>query len=270
MTRCPSTDHTWSIPEILEVEMFRRASTAVIGWRITGVDADDPIVVPVPEFVRPLVGGRVVDVTRHGKVMGIVVRRQRRMETIDVHFGMSGRVIVNGRSPIEELAYGASDDTRWHRFTLRFDRGTLVLSDPRRFARVTSARDRADLGPDAWSIDRRTFRERLSGRRTAVKAALLDQSVLAGLGNMLVDEILMKSGVDPRRSVASLDETTVTALHRNTRAVLDRLWKRGGSHAGDLAVELRRPGAGCPVDGTPLARANVGGRTTFWCPKHQV
>lgn len=250
--------------------MFRRASAAVIGWRITGVDADDPIVVPVPEFVHPLVGGRVVDVTRHGKVMGIVVRRQRRDETIDVHFGMSGRVIVNGRSPIEELAYGASDDTRWHRFALRFDRGTLVLSDPRRFARVTSARDRADLGPDAWSIDRRTFRERLSGRRTAVKAALLDQSVLAGLGNMLVDEILMKSGVDPRRSVASLDEATVTALHRNTRAVLDRLWKRGGSHAGDLAVELRRPGAGCPVDGTPLARANVRGRTTFWCPKHQV
>lgn len=252
------------------MESFRRASAAVIGWRITGVDADDPIVVPMPEFVHRLVGGRVVDVTRHGKVMGIVVRRRRHDDTIDVHFGMSGRVIVNGRAPIEELSYAASDDARWHRFTMRFDRGTLVLSDPRRFARVTSAQDRANLGPDAWSIDLRTFRERLSGRRTAVKAVLLDQSVVAGLGNMLVDEILMKSGVDPRRSTASLDATAVAAVHRNTRAVLDRLWKRGGSHAGDLAVELRHPGASCPVDGTPLARANVGGRTTFWCPKHQV
>lgn len=270
MTRGPSTDHTCPIPEILEVEMFRRASAAVIGRRIVAVVADDPIVVPSPEWVRSLEGGRVDAVTRHGKVMGIVVRRQRIEQTIDVHFGMSGRVIVDGRSPIEELAYGASDDARWHRFALRFERGDLVLSDPRRFARVTSADDRTDLGPDAWSIDRRTFRARLSGRRTAVKAALLDQTVLAGLGNMLVDEILMKSGVDPRRSVASLDEATVTTIHRHTRAVLDRLWKRGGSHAGDLAVELRRPGAVCPVDGQPLERSTVGGRTTFWCPKHQT
>ncbi|MFZ9426887.1 MAG: hypothetical protein ACO29A_05765 [Ilumatobacteraceae bacterium] len=62
---------------MLEVEMFRRASAAVIGRRIVGVMADDPIVVPVPEVVRELLGGRVIDVTRHGKVMGIVVRRGR-------------------------------------------------------------------------------------------------------------------------------------------------------------------------------------------------
>jgi formamidopyrimidine-DNA glycosylase len=176
---------------------------------------------------------------------------------------------VDGRSPIEELAYGASDDSRWHRFVLVFERGSLVLSDPRRFARVTSADDRAPLGPDAWSIDLRTFRERLGGRRTAVKAALLDQSLVAGLGNMLVDEILMLSAVDPRRSVASLDARTVALIHRHTRAVLDRLWKRGGSHAGDLAAELRRPGAPCPRDGAAMVRGTVGGRTTFWCPQHQ-
>ena len=261
--------HTCPIPEILEVELFRRASAAVIGRRITSVVADDPIVVPTPEVVRAVSGGRVVDVVRHGKVMGIVVRRQRREQTIDVHFGMSGRVIVDGRSPIEELAYGASDDSRWHRFVLVFERGSLVLSDPRRFARVTSADDRAPLGPDAWSIDLRTFRERLEGRRTAVKAALLDQSLVAGLGNMLVDEILMLSAVDPRRSVASLDARTVALIHRHTRAVLDRLWKRGGSHAGDLAAELRRPGAPCPRDGAAMVRGTVGGRTTFWCPQHQ-
>lgn len=250
--------------------MFRRASAAVIGRRIVGVMADDPIVVPVPEVVRELVGGRVIDVTRHGKVMGIVIRRGRFTETIDVHFGMSGRVVVDGRSPIEELAYGASDDARWHRFALSFDRGSLVLSDPRRFARVTSADERSELGPDAWSIDLRTFRARLDGRRSAVKAVLLDQSVVAGLGNMLVDEILMRAAIDPRRSVSELDTGRITVLHRHLRVVLDALWKRGGSHTGDLAVELRYPGAPCPRDGVAMERSTVGGRTTIWCPKHQV
>lgn len=263
-------DHTWAMPEILEVEMYRRAAAAVIGRRVVSVSADDPIVVPVPEVVRSVVGARVVDVMRHGKVMGIVLRSGRVESTIDVHFGMSGRVIVDGASPIGELAYGASDDRRWHRFALNFPRGSLILSDPRRFARVTSADDRAELGPDAWSVDLRTFRARLAGRRSAVKAVLLDQSVLAGLGNMLVDEILMLSSVDPRRPVSDLDDRTVGTIHRHTRAVLDRLWRRGGSHAGDLAAELRHPGARCPRDGAELSRATVGGRTTFWCPNHQV
>lgn len=257
------------IPEILEVEMFRRASAAVIGRRITAVTADDPIVVSLPDPVRAAVGCRVVDVVRHGKVMGIVVAGVGQSFTIDVHFGMSGRVVVDGRSPIEELAYGASDDARWHRFIMEFERGTLVLSDPRRFARVATSDDRAELGPDAWAIDLRTFRARLAGRRSAVKAVLLDQGVLAGLGNMLVDEILMRSGVDPRRAVNSLDSATIALIHRHTRKVLDQLWERGGSHAGDLAVDLRRPDAPCPRDGAPMMRATVGGRTTFWCPTHQ-
>jgi formamidopyrimidine-DNA glycosylase len=257
------------MPEILEVELFRRASAAVVGRRVMSVVAEDPIVVPTPEFVRSLVGGRVTEVGRHGKTMFVVVRRGRHEDSIDVHFGMSGRVIVDGRSPIEELAYGASDDTRWHRFAMTFDRGSLVLSDPRRFARVTPSDDRPPLGPDVWLVDLRTFRRRLAGRRSAVKAVLLDQSVVAGLGNMLVDEILMAAGVDPRRPIDSLDDRTIADVHWHLRRVLDRCWKRGGSHAGDLSAELRRPGASCPRDGAPLHRAVVGGRTTFWCPNHQ-
>lgn len=259
------------VPEILEVEFFRRAAERAVGRRVRAVSHVDPLVVAdgVPDV---LAGRRVVGVRRLGKVltMDFGTRAARVDVSIDLHFGMSGRIIVDGHAPIGELAYGASDDDRWLRFGLMFDRGWLAISDPRRFARVSFSRHGEGLGPDAFTVDLATFRRRLAGRRGPVKAVLLDQSVIAGLGNMLVDEILWRAGVDPRRSVARLDPSGVGRLHTTMRRVLAQLDRRGGSHAGDLSVEHRRPGQCCPRDGAELSRVTVGGRTTFWCPRHQT
>lgn len=258
------------VPEILEVEFFRRAAAASIGRRIRTVSHDDPLVVE-EGLGDLLVGRRVIGVRRHGKVltMDLGTRSSIVDVAIDLHFGMSGRILVDGRAPIGELAYGASDDERWLRFGLVFDRGWLAISDPRRFARVRTSRQGDDLGPDAWTVDLRTFRRRLEGRRGPVKGVLLDQSVIAGLGNMLVDEILWRIDVDPRRGTSSLTAEDVAAIHTAMCRVLRQLDRRGGSHAGDLSVDHRRPGATCPRDGAILERATVGGRTTFWCPRHQ-
>lgn len=258
-----------TVPEILEVESFRRAAEAVVGRRVKAVSHQDPLVVDasVSDLV---VGRRVLAARRHGKVLTLDFGASSRVQSsVDLHFGMAGRIVVDGRSPIDELVYAASDDDRWLRFGLDFGRGRLVISDPRRFARVGPSRDAAGLGPDVWSVDRRTFRRCLSGRRGPVKAVLLDQSVMAGLGNMLVDEILWRVGVDPRRTVVGLSEDEVGEIHQAMRRVLDQLDRRGGSHTGDLSVEHRRLGECCPKDGVELARSTVGGRTTFWCPRHQ-
>lgn len=258
------------MPEILEVEFFRRAAEAVVGRRVRNVTDVDPLVC-VEGVDSALPGRRVIAVRRHGKVLTMDLGTQKSSVdlSIDLHFGMAGRIVVDGRSPIGELAYGASDDDRWRRFGLSFDRGWLAISDPRRFARVTWTRDAEGLGPDALSVNLATFRTRLVGRRGPVKAVLLDQSVIAGLGNMLVDEILWRQGIDPRRSVADLDPDEVRGVHLTMRRVLDQLDRRGGSHAGDLSVEHRRPGECCPRDGATLDRVTIGGRTTFWCPRHQ-
>lgn len=260
-----------NVPEILEVEFFRRAAERAVGRRVRTVSNVDPLVV-ADGVADVLVDRRVVGVRRLGKVltMDLGTRGARVDVSIDLHFGMSGRIIVDGHAPIGELAYGASDDDRWLRFGLTFDRGWLAISDPRRFARVSLARHGEGLGPDAFAVDLVTFRRRLAGRRGPVKAVLLDQSVIAGLGNMLVDEILWRVGVDPRRSVARLDPSEVGRLHGTMRRVLTQLDRRGGSHAGDLSVEHRRPGECCPRDGAELSRVTVGGRTTFWCPRHQT
>lgn len=257
------------MPEILEVEFFRRAAEKVVGRRVRTLSHADPLV--VEDGVGDLVvNRRVIGTRRHGKVLTLDLGARSRVEvSLDLHFGMAGRIVVDGRSPIDELVYAASADDRWIRFGLEFDRGTLVISDPRRFARVRPTRDGEGLGPDVWSVDRSTFRRRLEGRRAPVKAVLLDQSVVAGLGNMLVDEILWRAAIDPRRRVVDLSADDVGRLHGVTRRVLDRLDRRGGSHTGDLSVEHRERGRTCPRDGQPLSRATVGGRTTFWCPRHQ-
>ena len=108
----------------------------------------------------------------------------------------------------------------------------------------------------------------LGASRAPIKAWLLDQSHLAGVGNLLADEILWRAGLDPARPAASLDPDEVTVLHRTLGRTIRLLTKRGGSHTGDLQVARVR-GATCPRDGAPLQRRTIGGRTTFSCPVHQ-
>ena len=259
----------WFVPEILEVEMFRRAASLVIGRTVKSVTATDRIVVPEPAVVRSLEGRRITDVTRRGKMMTIHAGPARDPLAVDVHFGMSGRIIVDGSSPIGELAYGASDDAKWIRFALRFGKGEMLLSDPRRFARVQPSSAWAGLGPDAFDVTKRDFVDRVGARKAPLKAVLLDQSVLAGLGNMLVDEILLRAELDPRRPVNTVSPADLGKVHTMMRRVLPELARKGGSHAGRLSAELRYPGAACPLDGQPMRKCVVGGRTTFFCPVHQ-
>jgi formamidopyrimidine-DNA glycosylase len=107
------------------------------------------------------------------------------------------------------------------------------------------------------------------GRAAAapLKARLLDQERLAGVGNLLADEILWRAGLDPERRTP-LSDAELRVLHRALRATLRQLGGRGGSHMGEL-MEQRHAGGRCPKDGTELRRATVGGRTTYWCPAHQ-
>ena len=253
------------MPEILEVEMYRQAALSVVGRRVRSLQSDDPIVVKDALPIQTLVGSRVREVARHGKLLTI------HFETgsIDLHFGMAGRIIVDGRSPIDELVYGASCNDRWIRFGIEFDQGFLAITDPRRFSRVGVSQVHDDLGPDAFSLDLCDAVPLHFPKRGIIKGVLLNQSVVAGLGNMLVDEVLSRSGVDPRRDIATMKPQLIEKVLMTVVSVLPELLERGGSHMGDLAAELRKPGSGCPYDGHELARATVAGRTTYWCPRHQ-
>ena len=96
----------------------------------------------------------------------------------------------------------------------------------------------------------------------------MDQTRLAGAGNLITDEALWRAGLLPSRPAGSLSAAELRRLHRGLRSAIDDLMARGGSHAGELLPE-RRAGGRCPRDGRELLRATVGGRTSWWCPKHQ-
>ncbi len=253
------------VPEILEVEMYRRAAELVIGRRVRSFQTNDAIVVKDGLQIQSLVGSRVDVVSRLGKLMTIHFDDG----SIDLHFGMAGRVIVDGRSPIDELVYGASSNDRWIRFQIDFEDGFLAITDPRRFSRVGMSRTTSGLGPDAFSHGLFDQVQPRLPSKGSIKGVLLNQNVVAGLGNMLVDEILSRSAIDPRRDISTLTGPRIRTIFKAIDEVLPELLERGGSHMGDLAAELRVPGSRCPYDGRELSRGTIAGRTTYWCPRHQ-
>jgi formamidopyrimidine-DNA glycosylase len=127
------------------------------------------------------------------------------------------------------------------------------------------------MGPDALTLTRAQFDDVVRASRgdgPAIKARLLDQSGVAGVGNLLADEILFRAAIDPRTPVGRLDVEQRQRLFKAFSLTMRTLKRRGGSHLGDH-MESRFPGGLCPLDGAQMRVATIGGRTTYWCPVHQ-
>lgn len=257
------------MPEMIEVELYRRVADRAVGRRIRRVDAPDDWFLKNadPATVAKALRGRTVTGTRR---IGKLLLLDTDGPTVGLRFGMTGRLVVDGEGPIEELEYGSGRDLpAWDRFALRFDDGgQLRVNDPRRLGGVILEPDTSLLGPDALTVPLRAFRGALAGSDAPLKARLLDQARLAGLGNLLVDETLFRAGIDPARPAGSLDDATVARLHRQVRRTVGDLLAKGGSHLGRLQAARVRGGR-CPEDGAPLLRRTIGGRTTYSCPRHQ-
>jgi formamidopyrimidine-DNA glycosylase len=132
------------------------------------------------------------------------------------------------------------------------------------------------LGPDALTVDEKTFRERLARKRGALKAVLMDQAVVAGIGNVYSDEILFQAKLHPKTAAESLDAKALKRLHRTARRVLETAVEKGAG-AEDLERRVpkrwllpkRRKGAACPVCSGKVAALELQGRTAYFCPACQ-
>jgi formamidopyrimidine-DNA glycosylase len=259
------------VPEIIEVEAYRTAISATEGRIIARVHAPDEW------FAK---GGTTTNALRL-ELTGVLIKTVRRIgklvivdtdgPRLGLRFGMTGKIVVDGAMPIDHLLYDSPrHEPAWDRFGLQFEGGgAMVLRDPRRLGGVQLDPDETALGPDALSLTLGQLRRALAGSTVALKARLLDQRRVAGLGNLLVDEALWRARLSPVREARSLDPKETARLHRQIRRTLTVLGGRGGSHTGDLQPGRVR-GGGCPRDGEPLRREQVGGRTTYWCPHHQL
>jgi formamidopyrimidine-DNA glycosylase len=294
------------VPELPEVERARAAiESAGLGRRIADVDDTDTYECRphAPGEIREALLGRSLTAAhRRGKTMWCDTSGVGRSRTpgpiLGLHLGMAGRIVISpaglaartasGRTasgrlisgptaPVETVEGGdprprraLPGETRWNRFTLFFaDGGSLVLLDPRRLGRVRLDPAVDVLGPDALTINVGQFRVVMTRGTAPVKARLLDQTAIAGVGNLLADEALWQALIDPHRPVQSLTATDVTRLHRAVRRAVAAAVRLGGAHTGDV-ISHRRPGGQCPRCGTELRHGTVGGRSTWWCPLEQV
>jgi formamidopyrimidine-DNA glycosylase len=264
------------VPEILEVERYRALAEKALRRpvaKVWMVDARYGRGGTTPPRLRAALSGRqFTEARRRGKLLLLDTESG---PTLGVRFGMTGGLAVDGQQALDRLRYGPGVfDEKWVRARVQFvDGGALQFHDPRRFGSLELAPDENRLGPDALTATLADVRTALavSPARHApaapLKARLMDQERIAGIGNLLADEILWRAGLDPARRTP-LDDDDMRTLHKELRATLRLLDRRGGSHMGDL-MEERHPDGRCPRDGAELLHAQVGGRTTYWCPEHQ-
>jgi formamidopyrimidine-DNA glycosylase len=271
------------MPELPEVETARALiADKALGRRIADVDDSDAFVCRphAPGELRDALVGRMLTAARRrGKSIWCETSGTEPEGTagpvLGIHLGMSGRIIVvSGSGQVAEGGdwvgpRGQAAGHRWIRFSITFaDGGSLALSDRRRLGRVRLDPDIDALGPDAREVTRAEFRKLISRGTIAVKARLLDQSKIAGIGNLLADEVLWQAKISPAASVSSLRPAEIDRLYRAVTSVLASAVSLGGAHTGDM-IGARHAGARCPRCGAEMKHGVVGGRTTWWCSREQ-
>jgi formamidopyrimidine-DNA glycosylase len=250
------------VPELPDVEGYRRTAEQASGRRIERVDVIDRTL---------LRGGRasVVEGERFGEFtrQGKWVFAPAGDAEVLMHFGMTGRLDWERRG---------TDRHVHDRIVFVCRGGELRYRDMRKFGGVWISRQGRErvtgpLGPDATEVGLERFRELLASRRGGVKAALMDQRLIAGLGNLMVDEIAWRARVHPRTPVGRLSRRRVERLWRAMDEVVRESLPaaRVPTSEGWLTGVRGRRDARCPRCGARLRRATVAGRTTVWCGRCQ-
>lgn len=268
------------MPELPEVENIRRylIRERLVGCRITGAKVAWPRLVKAPDlegFVTGLIGRRVQDIDRRGKYLLVGLDRG----VFGLHMGMTGSL---------KVAKPAERPERFVHASLQLDDGRrLDLNDPRKWGSLWLV-DRAgeivgELGPDALDPEftKAEFVRRLARRTAPVKAVLMDQGVLAGVGNIYADEALFRAGIRPTRAASRISLRRLELLHMAVADSLTHAIEYIGDHpledgrpfvvdAYDGRMNLpRRRGGQCPKCESTVVTHSFGNRTSYFCPSCQ-
>jgi formamidopyrimidine-DNA glycosylase len=272
------------MPELPEVETVRaRLEPVLTGRRFVEVEIADPRLVrpyEPAEVAAELEGERVAAVERRGKY---VIVRFESDRVLLIHLRMTGSLRHSraglGEDPHRRAVVRLDDGSDVaYRDVRRF--GTWLVLEPGELAPYLAERLGDEPLDALFTVAR--LGERLAKRRAPIKAALLDQRTLAGLGNIYVDEALWRGRIHPLRPAESLDRAELRRLHRAIRAALEAGIARQGStlrnyalpdgSSGSMQHEFKvygRAGEPCDRCGTPIAKTKVGGRGTWFCPACQ-
>ena len=261
------------MPELPEVEtVVRTLRPLITGQRILNAEFTQPRVLrgSALETSQALAGRRIVRIERYGKFIAIVLDKG----FLVVHLGMTGKLLVNAAP------------TKWTHAVFTLDDAVLHYDDPRQFGRVEYGVELparvAALGPEPLEVSLDDFARAVKLRRSPIKAVLLNQSVIRGVGNIYADEALFRAGVHPRSASASLSRPRVKRIYDAMRQVLlEAIESRGSSVSNYVDAEgrkggfqwlhrvYRRTGEPCLTCATPITRILVAQRGTHFCAKCQ-
>ena len=261
------------MPEIPEVEtVVRTLRPAIVGRRILNAEFLQLRVLrgSPHETTKALAGRRIKSIERHGKFIAIRLDRGY----LVIHLGMTGKLLVN------------AEPTKWTHAIFTLDQGILHYDDQRQFGRIEYGVELPDrvaaLGPEPLEITLADFTARLKARRSPVKAVLLNQAVVRGMGNIYADEALFRAGVHPKRAAASLRKDRIERIYNAMREVLaEAIESRGSSISNYVDADgrkgsfqtahrvYRRTGKRCTNCGTEIKRIVLVQRGTHFCPKCQ-
>jgi formamidopyrimidine-DNA glycosylase len=281
----PLIDHS-SMPELPEVETVRRGlEHRVLGRTISAVRVLTPWVIrsDPKSFPREMEGCRVKGLRRQGKTLALELERGDSAPSryLIVRLGMTGQLtLTSSQSPLLPHTHV--------RLLLDDDGEELRYRDPRRFGMLRcSAPAEAEkifrsLGPDALEIGKEEFEQAVRGRRGAIKGWLLNQKVLAGLGNIYADEALFEARIHPQTPAGKIPQNARILLHKAIRKVLQRAVNLQGTsfrdyidiegRPGNFEPRLRvygREGKPCPRCSMLIQRVVVCGRSSHFCPRCQ-
>ncbi len=283
------------MPELAEVETVVRGLRSLVGRRVATVRFGKTDFIERPERIAALLPGSVLsEIRRHGKLLLLACRPatpqasapakpQKRAASpfwLVVHLGMTGQFVVH--HPADPVASHTHvrlslDDGRELRYTDIRRFGRMLVASPGELETLI-----APLGADPLELSVAKFRRRLAPRRARVKALLLDQHVLRGLGNIYADESLWRARLHPMRLASDLKPDEIDRLWRSIRLVLREAIRHGGTSISDYVNALGRRGThqnhlrvygrfgrACPRCQAPIERLIVAGRSSHFCPRCQ-
>lgn len=257
------------MPELPEVETFKRYfDKTSLKQLITNVKVMDDRILNTEEsnLKKSLIGKKFESTTRHGKYLLIYLNPQY----LVMHFGMSGDL---------EYYNTKEEPPKFSKVIFQFDNGfSLAYISIRMFGKVSIVHtieefiENKKLGPDAYKMSLEEFQKAVQRRSAIAKNALLNQSFIAGVGNIYSDEILFRTRIHPKTNINSLSESKTIELYTNIKEVLDFGIKKKGdlsSYPDEFLIPHRNKDEKCPICKSDITRFEISGRHGFFCPSCQ-
>lgn len=257
------------MPELPEVSYFKKyADSTSLHKEIAKLEFPESKILQAPkkDIENALIGTEFTGSTRIGKYL---IMEAGKSHALVFHFGMTGK-----------LEYSHDEEPPdYSRFIIRFkDNSALFFVCPRKFGKIFLTKNAEEfqkeqsLGPDAMDLDKKEFLEILDGKKGSIKAALTNQNLIAGIGNLYSDEILYQSKVHPKTNISKLTNKEKEELFKNMRKVLEKVTKSrmdGSSVPDSYLTRHRDEGGDCPGCGGKVKVIKVSGRSTYFCPECQ-